>query len=943
MSQIFVNRGDAKEWFNARVKSIPEDGVTFSIFYGPGGQGKTALLDELKRLADAGAYDGVSTALHTAAINFKNRNNRIDPLIFLINIRNGFAGSGLGTPAFDVALDYVWERVRPQDQPKNLAGAWLKNSSGAVGEGVTDTIAIIGQVLGEEIQKIPAAGAAASLSYRWTAGKARKALQRYRKDFLDAFFQHAAEQNEDELSNGLTEILANDLLHALKAKSDHARLVLFLDEYESLFPEIGYFPEQPIDRCLRRFLDYVHRLHLVVGTRDPFLRDEGEDRTPWTAGPFWKVTAADHYSLLGLDRPYIEEWLTAAGVTENSLREIMLESSQTEEAGRETHYPLLIDKCIELLKLYRERGETPPPEVFVLSGGSLDAKLAEIVGQIIKDFSGDRSLRATLNYLFAAGRFDEASVEFLRTERGTGLPMDSFELLTRISFIEAAEDGFWTVHKKIAEVFCGQMSSDAYKERAEVMMDHFLARSQVSDPRAITSAHEALFRAAAEIRFRAHPDGLVSWMSQFANTFRVAARTILLTPLWQETLAICQRVLGEEHPSTATSYNNVASNLNAQGRYEEAEPLYRKGLEISQRVLGEEHPSTATSYNNVASNLDDQGRYEEAEPLYRKGLEISQRVLGEEHPSTATSYNNVASNLDDQGRYEEAEPLYRKGLEISQRVLGEEHPSTATSYNNVAYNLNAQGRYEEAEPLYRKGLEISQRVLGEEHPSTATSYNSVAYNLNAQGRYEEAEPLYRKGLEICQRVLGEEHPDTATSYNNVASNLDDQGRYEEAEPLYRKGLEICQRVLGEEHPSTATSYNNVAYNLNAQGRYEEAEPLYRKGLEICQRVLGEEHPDTATSYNNVASNLDDQGRYEEAEPLYRKGLEISQRVLGEEHPSTATSYNNVAYNLNAQGRYEEAEPLLRKGLEISQRVLGEEHPVTKQLLKNLNIFLSARD
>ena len=45
-------------------------------------------------------------------------------------------------------------------------------------------------------------------------------------------------------------------------------------------------------------------------------------------------------------------------------------------------------------------------------------------------------------------------------------------------------------------------------------------------------------------------------------------------------------------------------------------------LEIDQRVRGEEHPDTATSYNNVAQNLDAQGRYEEAEPLYQRALEI---------------------------------------------------------------------------------------------------------------------------------------------------------------------------------------------------------------------------------------------------------------------------------------------------------------------------------
>ncbi|MEW8702013.1 MAG: toll/interleukin-1 receptor domain-containing protein [Candidatus Thiodiazotropha sp.] len=384
----------------------------------------------------------------------------------------------------------------------------------------------------------------------------------------------------------------------------------------------------------------------------------------------------------------------------------------------------------------------------------------------------------------------------------------------------------------------------------------------------------------------------------------------------------------------------VGYYLNAVTRYEESEQLDRQALGIRQRVLGEEHPSTATSYNNLACNLHAQGRYKEAEPLYRQALEIRQRVLGEEHPSTAASYNNVAFNLDAQGHSKEAEPLYRQALEIRQRVLGEEHPSTADSYNNVASNLDDQGRSKEAEALYRQALEIRQRVRGKEHPDTAASYNNVAFNLHAQGRYKEAELLYRHALEIHQRLLGEEHLSTATSYNNVASNLDAQERYEEAEPLHCLALKIRQRVLGEEHSDTATIYNNLAYNHNAQGRYEEAETLYRQALEIHQWVLGEEHPSTATSYNNVASNLDAQERYEEAEPLYRQALKIRQRVLGEEHNDTAASYNNVASNLNAQGRYEEAEPLYRRALEIMRASLPPTHPSIETVQGNLNDLLA---
>jgi hypothetical protein len=57
----------------------------------------------------------------------------------------------------------------------------------------------------------------------------------------------------------------------------------------------------------------------------------------------------------------------------------------------------------------------------------------------------------------------------------------------------------------------------------------------------------------------------------------------------------------------------VAFNLNAQGRYAEALPFCERARTIWRRVLGEDHPDTAKSYNNVAANLSAQAHYAEAE------------------------------------------------------------------------------------------------------------------------------------------------------------------------------------------------------------------------------------------------------------------------------------------------------------------------------------------
>ncbi len=65
-----------------------------------------------------------------------------------------------------------------------------------------------------------------------------------------------------------------------------------------------------------------------------------------------------------------------------------------------------------------------------------------------------------------------------------------------------------------------------------------------------------------------------------------------------------QRLLTEEHPDVATSYNNLAGLYSSTGRYSEAEPLYIKALEIASKSLGANHPNTITVRENLKSLRD---------------------------------------------------------------------------------------------------------------------------------------------------------------------------------------------------------------------------------------------------------------------------------------------------------------------------------------------------
>ncbi|KAG9231982.1 hypothetical protein BJ875DRAFT_468061 [Amylocarpus encephaloides] len=52
--------------------------------------------------------------------------------------------------------------------------------------------------------------------------------------------------------------------------------------------------------------------------------------------------------------------------------------------------------------------------------------------------------------------------------------------------------------------------------------------------------------------------------------------------------------------------------LDSQGRYQSSKQMIRHALEGRLKILGQEHPNTLGSMNNLAGLLKSQGKYDEA-------------------------------------------------------------------------------------------------------------------------------------------------------------------------------------------------------------------------------------------------------------------------------------------------------------------------------------------
>ncbi len=266
------------------------------------------------------------------------------------------------------------------------------------------------------------------------------------------------------------------------------------------------------------------------------------------------------------------------------------------------------------------------------------------------------------------------------------------------------------------------------------------------------------------------------------------------------------------------------------GEYEPAEHHLRAALELRRQALGDDHPSTLESMEDLGWTVQRRGRYDEVESLHRELMERRTRELGGEDPRTLVAMHMLAHVYQNQFRLAEAESLYAATLDARRRVLGEEDPGTLSTVNNLANVYSTLGRPDDAARLHEAALDVRRRTLGADHPITLTSMNNLANSYYDRGRLQEAEELQREVLAVRLRVLGEDHPETLSTLHNLGNYARDSGRLEEAERLYVETLTGLRRVLGDTHPQTLVALFNLGGLYAMDGRREEALDCLREAV-----------------------------------------------------------------------------------------------------------------
>ena len=128
----------------------------------------------------------------------------------------------------------------------------------------------------------------------------------------------------------------------------------------------------------------------------------------------------------------------------------------------------------------------------------------------------------------------------------------------------------------------------------------------------------------------------------------------------------------------------AATYLWSRGQYRQASALNEQTLAARRRLLGDDHPDTLNSMNNLAATRRALGDLPGAHDLHEQTLTARRRLLGDDHPATLNSMNNLAETRRALGDLPGAHDLHEQTLAARRRLLGDDHPDTLGSMNNLA-------------------------------------------------------------------------------------------------------------------------------------------------------------------------------------------------------------------------------------------------------------------
>jgi tetratricopeptide (TPR) repeat protein len=430
--KYFTNREGAIEAFERYLNAPAGTDLRVLTFYGVGGIGKTTLINKLRDNLRQAQIPHARFDLQT--VRDPTQAYREALLQMRCDLESQFR---ISFPRFDLCLAVILAREGGEPPPLVQINPFLQDAFKFITSIFQAPREGLGGLIDSSIRRLPQLEA-----------YVRKVFNT--EDVIH--LRNLALRDDQKLYEELIRRFAEDLKENLPPRAGKAcRGVLFLDTYEAFWSgrEVHTAQGRLLDEWVRHLAEYClgSGVLLVISGRDRLMWDE--DNPDWRG---W----LDQHLLGGLSARDAQAFLSKCGVgpppdePTTPLQQAIIECCDTEPGPVVSCHPLYLALCAEIVLNTRQiEGVDPKPDVF--RGIPSQQVTRELATRFLKSLH-NRAMELWVTELSLTPRFDQAAALALDTKRQHQNGRAGWELLTRFSFVEALPDGFYRLHKTMAEV-----------------------------------------------------------------------------------------------------------------------------------------------------------------------------------------------------------------------------------------------------------------------------------------------------------------------------------------------------------------------------------------------------------------------------------------------------------------------------------------------------------
>jgi tetratricopeptide (TPR) repeat protein len=768
-SRRFTDREQPRSLFEQALSGPPPDRCRVLVWYGVGGQGKTALRNEFERLVSSDLAREPPVAL--SVLDFERPFLR-NPIEAVLHLRFELAAAGLKFPTFDIAfaqlfaLEYPGADIR-QRYPQLFRGRENEVLSDLLELAEAAADAAEKAIFGVKLLYKYGTRLAGWLGDWWASAGAREQIGR-----LQAL---PANKIREQLPAYLGADLARDV-----SAPGAPRVLVMLDAYEALWRDAprGAQENLRVDGWVRTLVEHARGALFLVFCRDQLRWSE--------LHPKWENVLEQHL-LGGLSDADADWFLKGAGIGSTPIRERIVRAADG--------LPFYLDLCVDTYEHVRDvDGRRPavadfgktPGEVFQrfldhLSDSEVeDLEMASYLEVVEESLLGDasRSLRGRIP------DWPRLCQRSYMTRRGDALWMHA---VMRGACQEREKRLRPTFFKNVHGFLCTQLEARALS---------------AATPQDVRDHHESAFLAAVRHRMASEQSDLVPWLMQRQKLFIDAGRWVTL----ERAFAVVDEAVGPLPPGEGDDeggwfyhhYANVlqqlGANARARGMFQRAVDSYPKD-ETSRSAA-----KFATMLDAIANVCLEMGDYDEAEPLYAAARAIYETDPDRYAIRHAYSLLNLARCHDRRGRAEEASLLYDAAAARFE-ALSVTHPRAFAGFQlDLGRVWRAQGRRDEAVRLFQRALSTYSRPDGDPD-GAAVVVLELACTAAERGDLG-TDALFERAIAAHEAAFGSQHPNTGRAlYLQAAWWSRSSPRPAMASQLAR-ATGILREALGDGHAWT---------------------------------------------------------------------------------------------------------------------------------------------